>query len=113
MPARRLFSVALCLLTLVSSAAGVHADGAPMWESPEGLTPGMPNTQVQMTAEDVKVAVSQKPDGVYANVSAIFDLQNHGSAVQMLTGFPDLANTALAQEQDSNAYYSPVAFTPA
>jgi hypothetical protein len=56
--------------------------------------------------------VSQKPDGVYASVSAVFDLQNHGAAVQMLTGFPDLANTALAQGQDPN-YYSPVAFTPA
>jgi hypothetical protein len=108
MPVRRLLSIALCLLTL-ASASVVHADGAPMWESPEGLTPGMPNTQVQMTAEEVKVAVSQKPDGVYASVSAVFDLQNHGSATQMLTGFPDLANAVLGQGNS----YSPVSFTPA
>src|ERR1700760_4227143 len=110
MSARRLLSIALCLLGLAAAPSAVHADGAPMWESPEGLTPGMPNTQVRMAAEDVKVAVSQKPDGVYATVAAVFDLQNHGPAVQMLTGFPDLANMVLSQ--DPSSVYSPVQFTP-
>jgi hypothetical protein len=110
MSCRLILAIAILLLCPLSGSAPMvaHADGAPMWESPEGLTPGMPNTHVQMTAEDVQVQVQEKGDGVYADVAATFDLLNTGPTTQMLVGFPDNPNTLFPQ-----GAYTPVFFDSA
>jgi hypothetical protein len=98
----------VALLAWVLQAV-VQADNAPMWESPEGLTPGIPNSRVQMAGETVSIAVHENADGVVADVAADFDMLNPGPDTQMLVGFPNMAWDALfANNRD--ATYSPVTF---
>jgi hypothetical protein len=99
-------AVVLALATTVTSVA--HADQAPMWESPEGLAPGAPNTRVQMSAEDVHIQVRDKDGKAYASVDAVFDMLNPGASTQMLVGFPSFASSAIPS--DISQPYSQVMF---
>jgi hypothetical protein len=100
--------VLVALLASVSPA-GVQADNAPMWESPEGLAPGIPNSRVQMAGETVRIAVHENAAGVVADVEASFDMLNPGPDAQMLVGFPNAAWEVLfANNRD--AAFSPVTF---
>src|SRR5437763_1130740 len=109
---RRARVVAMSLLVALLAcfpAAAVQADNAPMWESPEGLTPGLPNSRVQMAGETVRSAVRETADGVMADVSADFDMLNPGPDTQMVVGFPSMAWDVLFVN-DRDAAYSPVTF---
>ena len=92
---------------LVFGSSDVHADNAPMWESPEGLAPGSPSTTVRMADEQVDLKVIEQNGNPTATVNASFDMDNDGPTVQLLTGFPDMAYSAVSGD------YDPVTFTPA
>jgi hypothetical protein len=100
-----------CLLALVPGFGPLvaSADNAPMWESPIGLTPGMPGTTVRMVDEEVDVQVHERGSSATAAVTATFDMLNSGPDVQMLVGFPNFAYDGLPPGSE----YDPVAFSPA
>ena len=64
------------------------ADQAPFWESPVGLIPGNPTSQVRMAAENVDVQVIERGDAVLALVTASFDMINDGQDQILRVGFP-------------------------
>ncbi len=109
MPTLRLLRIAgLAAALLASSVSGAHADNAPMWESPEGLTPGAPNVTVRMADEQVDIKVLEQNGNPTAVVNATFDMANDGLTATVLTGFPNFAYDALM-----GGDYDPVTFTPA
>jgi hypothetical protein len=102
---------ALVLLIVLLPAGGplARADSAPMWPSPIGLTPGLPDNRVQLVAETVDVQVEERDGRARARVDAAFELLNHGPDVSMKVGFPTYAMSILMQGPDDR--YSPVAST--
>ncbi len=81
------------MITVVVGSVGLvpaplQADNAPMYETPTGITPGLPTTSVRMANEQVDVQVVEQGSAAIANVSATFNMINNGPAAQILTGFP-------------------------
>lgn len=103
---------ALVLLIGLLPAGGppARADSAPMWQSPIGLTPGLPDNRVQMIAETVDIRVVERDGSARAHVTATFDLLNHGPEVSMKVGFPTYAMSILMHSPED--HYSPVASMP-
>ncbi len=109
MHASRFLCVALALVAaLTNSGIQVRADSAPMWESPEGLSPGVADSTVRMADEQVEVQVVERDGAAVAVVTATFDLANDGPATHMLVGFPNFAAEATV-----GGGYDPGMFTPA
>jgi hypothetical protein len=80
-----------CVLFLLVAGPAAQADNAPMFETPEGLEPGMPGITVQMAAETVDINVVERSGAVHALVTASFDMRNPGPSVNVLVGFPSFA----------------------
>jgi hypothetical protein len=89
----------------------VAADNAPMWESPVGLTPGLPDTQVRMAAENVDIQIVERGSAAVAVVSASFDMDNPGPDASMLVGFPGVVESIIVGTPAlKDTGYSPVTF---
>jgi hypothetical protein len=90
MKALRPIAVACFTVALVASPAPIiQADNAPVYETPQGLGPGVKNTTVRMANEQVDIQVVERGDAAIAIVNATFIMINNGPTVQVLTGFPD------------------------
>src|SRR5438105_15166746 len=89
MKALRPIAVACFTVALVaSSAPSIQADNAPVYETPQGLGPGVKNTTVRMANEQVDIHVVERGDAAIAMVTATFTMINTGPTAQVLTGFP-------------------------
>ena len=77
------------VILIVSTASVVRADNAPVYETPQGLGPGVKDTSVRMANEQVDVQVVEQGAAAVAVVNATFTMSNSGPTTQLLTGFPD------------------------
>jgi hypothetical protein len=93
------------------------ADQAPFWESPVGLVPGDPTTQVRMASENVDVQVVEHDDEIRAEVTARFDMINDGPDQTLKVGFPASTvslfdNLAQPDAEGRRHADAPVLFSP-
>jgi len=108
-------AVLVAVASLLTRPSPATADNAPFWESPVGLTPGLPGNQVRMVAEAVDIQIRERPDGVYAVVDASFDMLNRGPDIRMKVGFPSstldvIGNVGVERGAGDEQPFSPVTF---